>query len=155
MIRHKTIKRFQETTERMDGWIVSVSTFKKCVLICVFMLCGCGGDDVKIYKYPGGQIMLREEYENGKQSKSTWYSLSGTVLETTEWKNGTGTSYQLEPGGWISAQIPMVNGFADGTAQYFDSKGNTVATREFKNGEAMTEKIPYNDQQGTENKKQD
>jgi len=120
---------------------MSFRIFVVCIW-CSIALVGCSDDSpVKIYKYPTGEILLREEYQNGEQDKSTWYDLDGNVLKETVWKNGAGTSYQVEPEGWISTEMPFVNSWAHGTARYFDESGKVVATREFLNGEAVGEKV--------------
>jgi hypothetical protein len=87
---------------------------------------GCWrGDDDKIYRYPGGQVKLHEEYAGGKLVRSVWHLPTGEPLRVTNWDNGTGTWYMLDDAGRIVREAPAVNELLHGWAidfEYTDSE---------------------------------
>jgi hypothetical protein len=94
------------------------------------LICGCGnGDDEKVYRYPGGQVKLREEYSGGQLLRSTWFLPTGEELRVTKWIDGTGTSYTLDDEGRITSEAPFWKGGSMGWAIDFEYTDEGVKAR--------------------------
>jgi antitoxin component YwqK of YwqJK toxin-antitoxin module len=84
------------------------------------------GTGERITNYKSGAIKIREEYKNGELIQSRWFKPDGTLIEETNWKNGTGEGIYLRDDGSIRQRMNYVNGVAEGEATSYDEAGNAT-----------------------------
>ena len=78
----------------------------------------------RIYKYHAGPPQLKEDYVDGKLTRSRWFKPDGSLLQETVWKDGTGEAIYLREDGSIRLRMHDVNGVAEGEAMTYDPACN-------------------------------
>jgi hypothetical protein len=106
---------------------------------------GPRGTGVKSYAYPGGVLKLREEYSRGKLLRSEWYSPNGTLIQATDWKDGSGEWIQLRDDGSVKTRKTFVKDRVDGKVVYYAPNGSVRGEAEFKDGQRVSGYDPQAD----------
>ena len=94
------------------------------------------------YYYDTGDLMLEEKYVAGKGQYSRWFRPDGSVVAETHWEDESGVGYYLRQDGSIRARMQYVNGFAHGTAVYFDKDGSVIREAVFREGVEVSDDAP-------------
>ena len=106
--------------------------------IAIVLVCGCDqklwfdanghahGTGEEVYAYTSGAPKLREEYKHGKIIRSRWFKPDGTLIQETDWENGTGEGIYLREDGSIKQRMQYVNGIAEGEAMNYDETGRAT-----------------------------
>jgi len=92
------------------------------------------GTGEKVYHYEAGEVMLREQYINGRLEHSRWYAPDGTLIEETDWVDQAGEGIYLRQDGTIRLRMNYVDAIAEGPATYYDQQGNVTKIVEFLDG---------------------
>lgn len=125
------------------------------LILLVFVLCvaACDGSEPlrfdeqgeahgtgeRVYLYESSEVMLREQYVDGRLELSKWYAPDGTLVEETDWIDESGIGVYLRQNGSIQVRMTYVNGLAEGTATYYDEEGNVTKEVEFRDGQPVGE----------------
>lgn len=100
------------------------------------------GTGEKVYNYKSGGPQVREEYVDGKLIRSRWFRPDGTLIQETEWADGTGEGIYLREDGSIRSRMQYVNGIAEGEGKEYDEIGNVVKIVQYRGGERVSESEP-------------
>jgi hypothetical protein len=92
------------------------------------------GTGERIYKYHAGPPQLKEDYVDGKVTRSRWFKPNGSLIQETVWKDGTGEGIYLREDGSIRARMHYANGVAEGEATTYDPAGNVVKVERYSRG---------------------
>ena len=85
------------------------------------------GTGERVYKYPSGAAKLREEYKRGKLVRSRWFKPDGTLVQVTDWIDGSGEGIYLRDDGSIRERVTYIHGIAEGPGTKFDEAGNATS----------------------------
>lgn len=81
--------------------------------------------------YKSGALKLEEYYVAGQLELSRWFRPDGSLVAETDWQDECGVGYYLREDGSIKCRMEYVNGYADGTAVYYDEEGAETHRVEF------------------------
>ena len=95
------------------------------------------GTGERIYKYHTGSPQLKEDYVDGKVTRSRWFKPDGSLIQETVWKDGTGDGIYLREDGSIRARMHYVNGIAEGEAKTYDPAGNVTKVETYSHGKPI------------------
>jgi antitoxin component YwqK of YwqJK toxin-antitoxin module len=100
------------------------------------------GTGEKVHKYKSGAPQLREDYVDGKLVRSRWYKPDGTLVQETQWTDGTGQGIYLHEDGSIRSRVQYIKGVAEGEAKEYDESGNVTKIVQFRGGQRVSEREP-------------
>jgi antitoxin component YwqK of YwqJK toxin-antitoxin module len=92
------------------------------------------GTGERIYRYKSGALQLQEDYVDGQLTRSRWFRPNGTLIQQTDWHQGTGEGLYLREEGSVRERLYYVNGVADGEARQYDEAGNVTKIERYLNG---------------------
>lgn len=92
------------------------------------------GTGERTYRYQAGPPRLKEDYVDGKLTRSRWLKPDGSLIQETVWKDGTGEGIYLREDGSIRLSMHYVNGVAEGDATSYDPAGSVAKVETYSHG---------------------
>lgn len=108
------------------------------VLLCALIL-ACGSD-VRIEKYPSGQVQSSTPYQNNqKQGTATHYYETGSLQAQTPYEQGQihGIAQEFHPNGVLRSRIYYEHGVKQGEAQWFHDNAKLAQKTTYHNDKAI------------------
>jgi hypothetical protein len=98
---------------------------------------GYVGTGWRVYPYANGKPMLTEAVLDGRLVRSAWYRPDGSIVQATNWQDGTGQGLFLRDDGSIRTRMNYVNGVADGETTQYRPDGSVEHVEQFVDGKLV------------------